>query len=90
MILDLNDPRKVLYRASRPILSPDMYYENEGKPGIVYASGAIIKDGNLYVYYGGGDRVVCVATVPIKEFLDDLVNDVSIPFAFKSFAASHS
>ncbi len=69
MILDINDPTKILYRSEHPILSPDMHYENDGKPGIVYASGAIIRGDDLYVYYGGGDKVVCVATTPINKFL---------------------
>src|SRR5207253_3488934 len=59
MILDHDHPTKILYRSAQPILTPDMPYENEGKAGVVYASGAIIKDGVLHVYYGGGDRVVC-------------------------------
>jgi predicted GH43/DUF377 family glycosyl hydrolase len=73
MILDLNDPTKILYRSFHPILSPDMHYENDGKPGVIYASGAIIRGDDLYVYYGGGDKVVCVASTPLKKFLDYLV-----------------
>lgn len=85
MILDLNDPSKVLYRTSRPILEPERHYENDGKPGVVYASGAIVKDEHVYVYYGGGDKVVCVATAHLDEFLKDIVQDVKIPFTFKNF-----
>lgn len=70
MILDPDDPTKVLYRSNHPILSPDMHYENNGKPGVVYASGATIKNKNLFVYYGGADRVVCVAQTPLKKFLN--------------------
>ncbi len=73
MILDFDDPTKVLYRSEHPILSPDMHYENDGKPGVVYASGAVIRGEDLYVYYGGGDKVVCVATTPLKQFLKYLV-----------------
>lgn len=73
MILDTNDPTKILYRASDPILTPDMCYENDGKPGIVYASGAIIRDGKLIVYYGGGDRHVCIAETSLDGLLDWLV-----------------
>jgi predicted GH43/DUF377 family glycosyl hydrolase len=73
MLLDLKDPTKVLYRAPAPILSPDMPYENDGKPGIVYASGSIIKDGKLIVYYGGGDKHVCAAETPLDPLLDWLV-----------------
>ncbi len=75
MILDKNDPTKILYRTSHPILCPDMPYENDGKPGVVYASGAVIKDDTLFVYYGGGDKVVCVATSPLDTFLENVKGD---------------
>lgn len=73
MLLDLADPTKVLYRAASPILEPNAPYENHGKPGIVYACGAVVRDGTLFIYYGGADKVVCVATAPLKKFLDALV-----------------
>jgi predicted GH43/DUF377 family glycosyl hydrolase len=73
MILDFKDPTNVLYRSPAPILEPDMDYENHSKPGVVYASGAVVKNGNLLVYYGGGDRHVCVAEVPLKSLLEWLV-----------------
>jgi predicted GH43/DUF377 family glycosyl hydrolase len=73
MLLDLKDPTKILHRSAWPLIVPDMHYENDWKPGVVYASGAHIKDGELFVYYGGGDKHVCVATAPLKQFLDELV-----------------
>jgi len=73
MLLDLADPTRILHRAEAPVLSPDAQYENDGKPGIVYACGAVIQDGKIRVYYGGGDKVACVATTPLKEFVDALV-----------------
>lgn len=73
LILDLNNPHRVLYRSPQPILEPDMHYENDGKPGIVYASGAVILGENLMVYYGGGDRHVCIAQTPLRQLLDWLV-----------------
>ena len=73
MILDLNDPTKILYRSPEAILNPDMHYENDSKPGVVYASGAIIRDGYLYVYYGGGDKYVCVARTKLASLLNWLM-----------------
>lgn len=73
MILDINDPTRVLYRSSAPILVPDAPYENDGKPGIVYACGAVVRNGKLFIYYGGADKVVCVATAPLREFLNALI-----------------
>jgi len=77
MLLDKNDPSKVLHRSNGPILSPDAAYENDGKPGIVYPSGAVIKNNELLVYYGGGDKHTCVASSPLKTFLNDLKSHVT-------------
>ena len=79
MLLDLDDPTKILHRAVTPVLSPDALYENEGKPGIIYACGAVVRDGELFVYYGGADKVVCVATTPLDAFLDALMKDEGMP-----------
>ncbi len=74
MLLDLNDPSKILYRSPEPVLVPDAWYENDGKPGIVYACGAVIRGAELLVYYGAGDRHLCVAQANLQSFLDTLVN----------------
>ncbi|HET8581506.1 MAG TPA: hypothetical protein VFL98_03530, partial [Candidatus Paceibacterota bacterium] len=75
MLLDLDDPTKVIARSAGPLLSPDMPYENHWKPGIVYTCGAVVKDGTFFLYYGGGDRHVCVAHAPISQILYDLKHD---------------
>lgn len=80
MLLDLQDPTKILFRSKAPILMPDESYENDGKPGVVYACGAVVRDGTLYVYYGGADKVVCVAFAPLEPFLDALVAGEEIVF----------
>lgn len=73
MLLDLEDPSKVLYRSSSPILEPRESYENNGfKSGVVYPCGAVIKDETLFVYYGAADSYVCVATANLDQFLSDL------------------
>ncbi len=69
MLLDLKDPSKVLYRTERPILEPDYWYENNWKPGIVYASGAIVRNGELYVYYGGGDKYIGLGTIKLSTLI---------------------
>src|SRR3989344_771620 len=76
MLLDLVDPRRVLHRSSRPILSPSEVYENNGfKPGIAYPCGAVIIKDNLFVYYGAADSTVCVARANLTNFLNELKND---------------
>jgi predicted GH43/DUF377 family glycosyl hydrolase len=73
MLLDLDDPTKVLYRSVGPVIVPNERYENHGKPGIVYACGAVVRHGTLFVYYGGADKVICVATATLKSFVDELI-----------------
>lgn len=73
MLLDLVDPTKIIARAHAPVLEPDSPYENAGKPGIIYACGATIQHGHVYIYYGGADKVVCVATAHLEHFLDALI-----------------
>jgi len=84
LLLDLKDPTKVLYRSEYPLLQPDEWYENDWKPGIIYASGAVIKDGTLFIYYGGGDKHIAVASVNLKEFIHKLKNKEQAVFSKKS------
>jgi predicted GH43/DUF377 family glycosyl hydrolase len=88
MILDINDPSKVLFRTSNPILEPDEHYENEGKPGVVYPCGAVVLGKELFVYYGGGDRVVCCATAQLDNFINEVKKDKPASYTFKEISFS--
>lgn len=84
MLLDLNDPTKIIARCTEPILEPDEKYENDGlKSGVVYVCGAVIKDETLFVYYGGADMFVAVASTPIKTFLEELLSSGKTSFQNK-------
>jgi len=73
MILDFKDPTKILYRLPGPLLEPDEYYENEGfKSGVIYSCGAVVKNERLFVYYGGADSVVCVASIMLSKLIDSI------------------
>lgn len=72
-LLDLNNPFKVLARLQNPIFEPLAWYENEGyRHGTVFSNGQVIKDGILYIYYGGADKYTGVCTAPVKTILDAL------------------
>ncbi len=74
MLLDLKDPTRVLFRSKEPILEPLAWYESEGwKPGVIYPCGAVVIGGRLLVYYGGADKVTCVASANLDELLNYLV-----------------
>jgi predicted GH43/DUF377 family glycosyl hydrolase len=73
MLLDIKEPTRVLARTTMPILEPLADYENEGlKYGVVYPCGAVVLNDRLFVYYGGADMVVCVATAKMSEFMTQL------------------
>lgn len=70
MILDKNNPENILYRSPKPVLEPEKPYENNGfKSGVVYLSGAVIKNEELFVYYGASDSYVGVARANLEKFL---------------------
>lgn len=63
LLLDKNDPRKILARADAPILMPEESYELKGDVNnVVFPCGALIDNERLYIYYGAADTVCAVAS----------------------------
>jgi predicted GH43/DUF377 family glycosyl hydrolase len=62
-LLDRNDPSRLIGRWPDWVFGPTMPYERNGnKPGIVFPTGAVVKDGQVMVYYGAADTTVALAT----------------------------
>jgi len=72
MLLDLNDPSKVIAAPKEFILAAEKDYECMGQtPNVVFTSGAVeMPDGTLNVYYGGADTRMCLAQSTVKELVD--------------------
>ncbi len=74
VLLDLKDPAIVIARSTDPIFEPEEQYEKEGVVNnVVFPCGMVEKDGLLYIYYGGADRVVGVATMEMEVILEALL-----------------
>lgn len=74
LLLDLYNPLKIIAKTKDYILEPETRFETEGYyRGCVFPTGNAIVDGLLYVYYGGADKYVCVATCPVDELLSYLL-----------------
>lgn len=73
VLLDLNDPTKVIKRSSIPILSPREDYERIGDvPNVCFACGAVMDDkGNMKIYYGAADTSICIALCTMDQLLND-------------------
>ena len=74
LLLDLKDPAIVLARSTDPIFEPVEGYEKVGiVNNVVFPCGMIVKDKLLYIYYGGADTVVGVATMDLDIILKALL-----------------
>jgi len=75
MLLDLNDPGKVIGRLKEPLISAD---ENEREgyvPNVVYTCGSIVKDDELIIPYAVSDYAGSFAKVKLSDLLDELTSD---------------
>lgn len=73
VLLDSKDPTKLIGRSALPIMSPLEKWETSGWiPNVVFPCGQIVRDDYIYIYYGGADEVVGVATISEKKLLDYL------------------
>lgn len=73
MLLDLDDPSVVRCRSYDWLLQPEEPYELEGfYPGVCFPCGKVVIGDSLYVYYGGADKYVGLATCNLEELLDYL------------------
>lgn len=75
MLLDLEDPTRVIAQLREPLLSPE---ENEREgyvPNVVYTCGALIHEGRLILPYGLSDTATTFATIDLAELLEALRAD---------------
>ena len=75
-LLNIKNPTKILGRTRSPILEPKENYERYGDvDNVVFPSGACVIDGVLFVYYGGADKVCCLATAELDAIVDHVLQD---------------
>ncbi|QAY68016.1 glycosidase [Paenibacillus protaetiae] len=74
LLLDLDNPAKVIGRTREPIMEPETYYERFGLvlPNVVFPTANLVIDGTVYIYYGCCDTCIGLATVPLEELLASL------------------
>lgn len=73
VLLDLDDPSRVVARSGRPILEPDAAYEADGFfGGVVFSCGALVDGDVVRMYYGAADTSMACAELSLAEILDSL------------------
>lgn len=83
-LLDLDDPTHVLHRPAGAIFEPEETWELKGDtPNVVFSAANPVVADTVYVYYGGADRVIGLATVDFDELvayaLSEPANDQEVP-----------
>lgn len=81
VLLDLDNPSIVRGRTSHPILIPEADYELEGMvANVIFPSGALIEDNELYIYYGAADTTGCAARVDLDYLLGSMLSEPKTGF----------
>jgi len=74
LLLDADDPSRVLGRSRDPILAPEAPYEREGFFGnVVFTCGLYVEGDVVRIYYGAADGVTCVADLSLAQILAGLM-----------------
>lgn len=70
-LLDLDEPWRVIHRADHFFLEPEEIWEIKGDvPNVVFTCANPVVGGIVYLYYGGADRVIGLATANVADVLD--------------------
>lgn len=72
MLLDLNDPSRVIGKYAEPLIVCDRDYELENgfRKDVIFPCGNILEDnGEVKIYYGASDTVECIATADVNDLI---------------------
>ena len=73
LLLDLDDPRRVIGQLREPIIEPDETEREGYVPNVVYTCGAIVHGERLVIPYGFSDAGIAVGHVALADLLEALV-----------------
>ncbi|MBL7136908.1 MAG: glycoside hydrolase family 130 protein [Candidatus Marinimicrobia bacterium] len=77
ILLDLEDPSKLIGQLRKPLLIPNDEEREGYVPNVVYSCGSIIHNNELIIPYAMADFASSFASVPLDELLDELLNNKS-------------
>lgn len=72
MLLDLEDPTKIIGMSKEPLIAPENYYETEEgfRQQVIFPGGMILEpNGEVKIYYGASDTVECLATANVDDLI---------------------
>lgn len=72
MLLDLDDPSKIIGMSKEPLIATDQAYEVENgfRCDVIFPGGMLLEDsGEVKIYYGASDTYECMATADVNDLL---------------------
>ncbi|WP_164100543.1 glycoside hydrolase family 130 protein [Candidatus Laterigemmans baculatus] len=73
LLLDRDDPQRILARSPEPLRAPTLSYEQHGfVPNVVFPTATIATGDLLHIYYGAADTSTAVLTYELNALLDSL------------------
>lgn len=73
ILLDIDDPSKIISRNANPIIEPEEPYEKYGfMNNVIFTCGALCENGIVKIYYGAADNYIAYAEIELKEILEKL------------------
>jgi predicted GH43/DUF377 family glycosyl hydrolase len=70
MLLDLDDPSKIIGRLQSPLVSPVESSREGYVPNVVYTCGALIHNGRLILPYGRNDTFSTIVTMDVEALVE--------------------
>ena len=84
LLLDINNPSKIIGRTKEPMLAPEEAYELSGYiSNVIFPTGALIEKDTLSIYYGAADTTACVAFVNLTDLISSMYIGTKEDWSFK-------
>lgn len=76
VLVDLNDPTKVVGLLKKPLFSPKKPWEKKGNTkNVVFPTGVVLENGLLYIYYGAADTCIAAKSIKLNALLEELTKE---------------
>jgi predicted GH43/DUF377 family glycosyl hydrolase len=81
ILLDLDDPTKVIGHLAEPLIVPDEEEREGYVPNVVYTCGLLEHGGKLYVPYAQADKRTGLAVIELDELMSKLTRTAAVAAA---------
>ena len=79
LLLDIDDPRRVIAVREQPLLHPGRDRRSGYVPNVVYSCGAVALGDRLVLPYGVGDQTIAIATMSLARLIESMVPALGQP-----------